>query len=229
LRADFLFGNETHGDGVPNSTVASANGDYVFFETIAALVPQDTDGEIPPGKVGSELPEFVRSPSSDTYEWRKNGVDGCGEVQGCVSLISGGVGGYKTELLGTTPSGRDVFFATHEQLVGQDKDNAGDIYDARIGGGFPSPAPGPVECEGDACSTPSAAPNDVTPASSVFSGVGNVVPMKPVAKRKATKKVRKAEKMAKKKERARRKARRGGSKHLGKVGSSGRVVVGGGR
>lgn len=33
-------------DAVPQITIASANGDYVFFDTAAALVPQDTDGEI---------------------------------------------------------------------------------------------------------------------------------------------------------------------------------------
>ena len=43
----------------------------------------------------------MRSPSSDTYEWRKNGVDGCARIEGCVSLITGGTGGYRNELLGT--------------------------------------------------------------------------------------------------------------------------------
>ena len=32
---------------VPNATFASANGDYVFFDTLSALVPADIDGEIP--------------------------------------------------------------------------------------------------------------------------------------------------------------------------------------
>lgn len=37
-------------------------------------------------------------------------------------------------------NGSDVFFLTDALLVPQDTDSAGDIYDARIGGGFPSTA-----------------------------------------------------------------------------------------
>jgi hypothetical protein len=194
LLAAYLYGHETvlrGADGRPDSTVASSNGDFVFFETPAALVPSDIDGEIPPETVATTAQhlETVRSPSSDTYEWRRDGVDGCAHAQGCLALISGGTGGFKNNLLGTTPSGRDVFFMTHEALVSSDTDKAGDIYDARIGGGFPPPAPRPVECEGDACSTPFAPPVDATPSSSTFQGAGNllqasVVPVapKPVVK-----------------------------------------------
>ena len=35
-------------DSVPDATVASANGDYVFFDTPSALVPGDVDGETSP-------------------------------------------------------------------------------------------------------------------------------------------------------------------------------------
>jgi hypothetical protein len=177
LGAYFLFGGHLENEGQLNMTIASDNGDYVFFDTTAALVPQDIDGEIEPeesaaGKGGHI--EFDRSPSSDTYEWRKNGVDGCSRIEGCLSLITGGTGGYRNELLGTTPSGDDVFFGTHEALVGGDTDKAGDIYDARIDGGFPPPPPRPTECAGDSCSTPFAAPVDLTPSSATFQGVGDV-------------------------------------------------------
>lgn len=77
-------------------------------------------------------------------------------------------------LLGTDQSGRDVFFTSTSQLVPQDDDSATDIYNARIGGGEPPPAPRPVECDGDACSTPLSAPVDVTPSSFAFSGAGNL-------------------------------------------------------
>jgi hypothetical protein len=174
--------------------VSSANGDYVFFDTPAALVPQDVDGEVAPevGAQGSIDQSTVYSTSSDVYEWRKNGVDGCSHIQGCLALISSGTGGEKNVLIGTTESGRDVFFATHSQLAPTDTDSAGDIYDARIGGGFPT-STRPVECEGDACSTPLAPPVDSTPASLLFSGPGNLVPVtvptpkaKPKAKAKDT-------------------------------------------
>ncbi len=170
-----VFKNEIATDGVPGTTVASANGDYVFFETPSALVPQDVDGEIEPSGTGGKEPDALRSRSSDVYEWRKPGVDGCVHVQGCLALISGGKGGYKTEIAGIADEGRDVFFATHEALVAQDRDGAGDIYDARIGGGFAPPPPRPVECEGDACSTPASPPMDATPSSFAFSGPGNTV------------------------------------------------------
>jgi hypothetical protein len=164
-------------DSVPNPTVASANGDYVFFDTAAALVPQDVNGEVHPSvKPPYTDHGFFYSVSSDVYEWRKDGIDGCAYVQGCVALISSGTGGLKNMLLGTTASGRDVFIATHSQLVRQDTDTAGDVYDVRIGGGVPPP-PRQVECEGDACQSPMVAPIDTTPASLAFSGPGNPVPV----------------------------------------------------
>jgi hypothetical protein len=113
--------------------------------------------------------------SSDVYEWRRDGISGCDRVPGCVSLISGGLGGYKTILLGVANEGRDVFFATHEKLLGQDQDSAGDVYDARVDGGFAPPPPRPTECEGSACSTSASPPNDLTPASFTFTGMGNVL------------------------------------------------------
>jgi hypothetical protein len=175
----FLAGNvvEPTVNDVPTPMVASDNGDYVFFDTAAALVPQDIDGELYAGTTNyfTEEHDFYYSPSSDVYEWRKNGVDGCSYVQGCLALVSSGTGGLKNILLGTTPSGHDVFFATHSRLVAQDTDGQGDLYDARIGGGFPPPASGPTECEGDACLSPLAAPIDTTPASLSFSGPGNPV------------------------------------------------------
>lgn len=191
LDASYLFGRVTHGDGQPSLDVASDNGDFVFFETPSALVPGDADGEVRPDASSTSTHlEFVRSPSSDTYEWRRDGVDGCGRIEGCVTLVSGGTGGYKTELIGTTPSGRDVFFATHEHLVGQDTDTSGDIYDARIGGGFAPPEAIPPGCEGDACSTPASAPVDSALGSLAYQGPGNI-PAPPTPPKKVVKRCKK--------------------------------------
>jgi hypothetical protein len=215
-------------DGVPNPTVSSANGDYVFFDTAAALVPQDVDGEVPASGNDANSDLYV-SVSTDVYEWRKDGVDGCVRVQGCLALISTGRGGLKVELLGTTASGRDVFFTTHESLLPQDADKAGDVYDARIGGGVSPPVPGPVECEGDACSTPASPPNDSTPSSFTFSGVGNLIPApstKAVVKSKKHKqKKKKLKKKTKKKGKKAKKGNVGGrSERRGRAGKpSGRV------
>jgi hypothetical protein len=181
--------------GNPQELFASGDGDYVFFDTPSALVSSDVDGEVAPSVApgtGAESPTF--SVSSDVYEWRKPGVDGCAHLQGCVALITNGRGGYLNLFLGTDESGRDAFIYTSSELVPQDNDSAGDIYDARVGGGTQPPPPRPVECEGDACSTPASAPNDATPSSFTFSGAGNVLqqsPVKPVVKSKRPKPKRK--------------------------------------
>jgi hypothetical protein len=154
-------------------TTASAGGEYVFFDATAALVPSDVDGEVAPGS-GGEHTSDTYSVSSDVYEWRRDGLDGCTHVQGCLALITSGRGGFLNILLGASSAGRDVFFATNESLLPRDDDTASDIYDARIDGGFPEPAH-KVECEGDACSTPFAAPNDLTPSSATFQGAGDVL------------------------------------------------------
>ncbi len=162
-------------DGTPREVSASSDGQFVFFTTTEALLPTDID-------TGTD--------SSDVYEWRADGVDGCTQLQGCLALISGGRDGVRNQLLGIAEGGRDVFFATHEALVAQDQDAAGDIYDARIGGGFPAPESPGAECEGDSCSTPLSAPNDVTPASLTFTGAGNALPSpvgNPAAKSKKPK------------------------------------------
>jgi hypothetical protein len=152
---------------------ASANGEYVFFDTPAALLPSDVDGEVAPEETGAEHTSSNYSLSSDVYEWRRDGVGGCSYVQGCLALITSGHGGFLNTLLGTTATGRDVFFSTNESLLPSDNDTAGDIYDARSGGGFAEPVD-PVECEGDACLTPFVPPNDSAPSSASFQGAGNM-------------------------------------------------------
>ncbi len=217
--------------GYPKTEVASANGDYVFFDTASALLPSDVDGEIAPeegaGDQGIENGSGSFSVSSDVYEWRKPGVDGCAHLQGCLALITNGRGGFLNVFLGTDESGRDAFFYTNSELVSQDDDTAGDIYDARIGGGTPPAPPRPVECEGDACSTPASVPNDATPSSSTLSGVGNLVgePLstKPVGKAKKPKPKKKVKPKKKAKARHAKKSKGRGkkaSKGSGKSASS---------
>lgn len=162
--------------GYPDFSAVTADGSRAFFETTAALVPGDVDGErFPEDVAGSEfLTQRNWSPSTDVYEWRRQGLEGCTAAQGCLALISSGTGSFLTFFIGIADEGRDVFFYTGSQLVPADQDKAGDIYDARVDGGQAPPAPRPTECEGDACSTPPAAPNDATPASATFTGAGNV-------------------------------------------------------
>jgi hypothetical protein len=193
-------GRAVYNGGLPSYTAVSANGDFAFFSTPAALVPQDVDGEIAPesdGAVAFERFSLDTSPSSDVYEWRRSGIDGCSHVQGCLALITNGRGGYLNLLLGSAHEGRDVFIYTSSQLLPQqDKDTAGDIYDVRIGGGFRPPPPRPVECEGDACSTPFAPPSDLTPSSATFQGAGNLLLQAPPPPVKKTAAQIRAEKLA---------------------------------
>jgi hypothetical protein len=104
----------------------------------------------------------------DTYTWRN----------GTLALISGGTEGFGTAPQAMiSPDGKNVFFVTQAALVGTDTNNAPDLYDARIGGGFPEQARGLV-CEGElSCHGPEPAPQP-TPAalgSETASG-GNVTP-----------------------------------------------------
>jgi hypothetical protein len=200
--------------GTPRLVFASDDGDFVFFQTAAALVLADVNEEVlPEGTSGagahpSEHASDENSVSGDVYEWRRAGVDRCGHVQGCLALITTGQGSGLNEIVGTAEEGRDVFIYTPSQLVKQDNDAAGDIYDARVDGGFPEPT-SPVECNGDNCNTPFSPPSDASPSSASFHGVGNLLPAaapapratKPKPKKKAVKK-RKRKKSGKRAEKS---------------------------
>ncbi len=172
--------------GLPDFTAVSGNGEFAFFTTISELVKQDVDKEIPAEYDNlSNIGEYINvggnaSPSTDVYEWRAGGVGGCGVVEGCLALITDGRGGYLNLLLGAADEGRDVFFYTRSLLSPSDHGiegsiGEGNIYDARMDGGFSGPVSGGVECEGDECSTPPSPPVDSTPSSFTFTGMGNTV------------------------------------------------------
>ncbi len=220
--------------GLPEYTAVSANGEFAFFTTTAALVPQDVDGEIEvdggePLNLHQEYLDVGNStsPSSDIYEWRADGVDGCAHMQGCLALITDGRGGYMNLLLGSADEGRDVFIYSRSALSpaahgAEGSIGEGNIYDVRIDGGEPPPAQRPVECEGDACSNPPAAPNDATPSSLTFTGEGDVKPVpaanpavkstKPKTTKKKTKKKKKQSKKKTRKAKKSAKSSRGGKK-----------------
>jgi hypothetical protein len=87
-----------------------------FFDTTARLVSADHNG------------------TRDVYGFR----------DGRVTLISPGDGNFDARFADASADGRDVFFVTAEGLVSQDTDEATDVYDARVGGGFPGQSPAPV-------------------------------------------------------------------------------------
>ena len=147
---DFQTPNET-----PERTIMSDDGNRVFFESTGSLVP----GAVNEGVL-------------NVYEWEADGVEACTQSLGCAYLISQGSSAVDSLLIGASSNGSDVFFLTHAQLVPQDTDNVGDIYDARIGGGFPVPAESSA-CLGDTCQSVPLALSDLTPASSSFAGPGS--------------------------------------------------------
>jgi hypothetical protein len=142
--------------------VLSDDGSRLFFESFEALLPTDIDGE------------------ADVYEWEAPGAGSCTVTApafsppngGCLSLVSSGRSSRDSSFVDANGDGSDVFFSTIADLVPQDEGLV-DIYDARVGGGFPSPATSSPPCIGDACQPPASPPNDTTPASSVFNGPGN--------------------------------------------------------
>jgi sugar lactone lactonase YvrE len=142
----------------------SEDGQRVFFESKDALAPGDTNGR------------------QDVYEWEAGGKGSCQKPEGCVFLISTGQNDEDSYLLDASPSGDDVFFTTRQQLVGQDRDNLVDLYDARVGGGFPYTPPA-APCVGEGCRpAPSQAPLFGLPSSSTFSGQGNIAAPRPPSK-----------------------------------------------
>jgi hypothetical protein len=102
----------------------------VFFDTPGRLVTADHNG------------------SQDVYSYKN----------GRVTLISPGDGDYDAVFMDASVDGRDVFFATPEGLVPQDTDRQYDVYDARVGGGFPSPTQPPPPCIRSNCGEQSSGP-----------------------------------------------------------------------
>lgn len=154
----------------------------LFFDSTDALVAQDVDG------------------TEDAYEYEPAGVGNCSQssatfVQrsgGCVDLISGGISPVASTFLDASETGGDVFFMTQARLAAQDYDTAYDVYDAHECSDavpcFPAvTTPPPCDTEASCKAAPSPQPALYgAPASSTFSGTGNLTPVPaPVVKAKS--------------------------------------------
>jgi hypothetical protein len=150
----------------------SSDGSRVFFETPDSLLPQDTNGV------------------QDVYEWEREaagGSSGCQRTSGgfsetsggCLFLLSTGRSPQPSFFADASLSGDDAFLFTNQALVGQDEDQIGDIYDARVNGGLLAQIPtAALPCANEAaCRGPqSQSVTSGAPASSSLTGAGNLPP-----------------------------------------------------
>ncbi len=139
----------------------SENGSRLFFQSKDALVPHDSNGR------------------QDVYEYE----------DGHVYPISDVAGNFDSAFVDASPTGDDVFLTTADRLVPQDQDSRVDMYDARVGGGFPVSVSPPACDNGDSCKGPVSPQPGVFGASgsATFSGAGNLAPVvavKPAVKPK---------------------------------------------
>jgi hypothetical protein len=147
---------------------------------------------------------------------------------GSVYLISSGTSSSDDVFLDASPSGNDVFFATRQSLTPSDGDELVDIYDARVGGGFPSPTP-PVPCSGSVCQGQSSAPPLLPSAlSETFAGAGDLPAVSatpPVQATKKSKPLKKKKKKKKKKPTSRKHTRRAHGKDRKPKGKKSRTAA----
>jgi hypothetical protein len=142
--SDITFTTLTADGSWTSNRGISADGRRVYFDTVSALVGGDVNGK------------------RDVYQWE----------DGTVSLLSSGRGTDDSFIVDNSTSGDDVFVATRANLGPDDTDGSYDIYDARVGGGFPRPAAA-ASCASECQGGPSSPPLFAAPGSSTYSGPGN--------------------------------------------------------
>jgi hypothetical protein len=147
------------GDNAPwtyKPRVLSADSKHVFFDSFDALAVQDTNGD------------------RDVYQWEAQGAGSCARPGGCVNLISSGRAEGGASFLDASADGSDAFFLTDGPLVPSDT-GAVDVYDARVGGGYPV-STSVIPCVGDACQALPPSPEAPPPGSLRSKASGNLPP-----------------------------------------------------
>jgi hypothetical protein len=129
-----------------------AGGRRLFFESADALLLGDTNQ------------------ATDVFEWEAQGEGTCARPGGCLAFISSGRDPRASRFVDASADGSDAYFLTARSLVATDPGSV-DLYDARVGGGFPIP-PTPIPCGGDACQPLPSEPEN-PPVGSLVAGPGN--------------------------------------------------------
>jgi hypothetical protein len=133
----------------------SGDGNRLIFDSADRLFALDTNKQ------------------PDVYQWEAAGEGDCTRAPGCVSLLSDGRDPRGASFVDASADGTDVYFLTNASLVEADPGSI-DLYDARVGGGFPEPEK-PIACNGDACQPLPGEPEDPTPGTLV-PNAGNPAP-----------------------------------------------------
>jgi hypothetical protein len=155
----------------------SEDGARLFFETGDALVPYDSNGLRDVYEL--EQPASPAEMQAGENSCTQASPDFSESAEGCLFPVSDVAGNYESVFLDASPDGSNAFFATEDQLVPGDIDDHVNVFDARVGGGFPVSSPPPACDNGDSCKGPASPQPSVfgAPASSTFSGAGNVTPV----------------------------------------------------
>jgi hypothetical protein len=166
---------------------AAESGNAVVFQTATAFSSEDVNR------------------GDDVYEWRNGRI---GLVTDGVTQYPPGTGGLN--LVGIGEDGMNVIFRAGVNLTGYERDDAGQIYVARVGGGFPPPPGKPAPCGEESCQGPLQAPPPISaPGSASVAGHGNAkeegTPAKP--RKRCTAKARKGGKASRAKACGKKKAK----------------------
>jgi hypothetical protein len=140
----------------------------------------------------SEQPLTGQVPASGTwnvFEWERKGKGSCTTATppngGCVYALSGGNGSTNAFFVEADGSGNNVFFVHRGGLGEISVPNArNELYDARVGGGFPVTTTG---CAGSSCALTSSAasPELTTPPSTSLGGTNDNFTPTPAQPKKA--------------------------------------------
>jgi hypothetical protein len=137
----------------------SVSGKRVFFDSQDALVSADSNSN-----------PTTHTGVPDVYEWEAKGEGSCALTAGCISILSNGALPQGASFADASADGSDAYFLSEASLLPGDPGSM-DLYDAKVGGGFPEPQP-QIPCEGDACQVLPAVPNEPSLAT-LAKGAGN--------------------------------------------------------